>query len=91
MITAPATEAEPRRPDSFADFESADARSECFDDSNYLMSGDDRILGLVQFSIQYVQVRPADSAGGYPDQNLLLVGCRFLTIDQAKWRSGFFE
>ena len=90
-ITSPTTESEPGNSDAFTDRESADVCPECLDDSNDLVSGDDRIRGLFQFPISYVQVRTADTTGGYPDEDLTCRGCWLLAIDQLQGKSGFFQ
>jgi hypothetical protein len=91
MITTPATESEPRNSDAFTDLESGDVCPERLDDSDHLVSGDDRILGLFQFPIQYMQVRTADTTDGDPDENLLFSGHWLLAIDQLQGKSGLFE
>src|SRR5206468_7934188 len=61
---------EPRHADAIADLEAGDAVADLIDDTDNLVAGDQRDLGVGQLAVDDVEIGPADSARADLDEQL---------------------
>lgn len=65
---------EPGNADAHADLEAFDFGADGIDATDDLMAGDDRKPWIRQFTIDNMEIRPADAAGGHGDADLAAAG-----------------